>query len=116
MPAILHRWFVFLGAAFMLLLAAGSASASCGDYLHVAGEEKNHPTQPAPKPCDGPHCSQQQVPPAPPEPVPPPTFSDDSCCATSREMNSTVPHFGWLEIVESSEPHFLPDDVFDPPR
>src|SRR5580765_5662628 len=98
-----------------ILLAASSASASCGDYLHVR-EKKSEPTKSAPKPCDGPHCSQRHLPPAPPAPLSTSPLNDAFCCVVSGEPDSRTPRVGWAEIGESRAPHFLPNEVFDPPR
>lgn len=110
MIATLLRSFVVLS---VLLLAASAARASCGDYLE---KHEPAPAKPAPKPCDGPHCSQHQFPPIPPAPVPPPSLGDDSCCVAISETTAVAPRVGWLDIVECREPHFTPNELFDPPR
>jgi hypothetical protein len=47
-------------AAGALLLAAGGANASCGDYVHVTGRARAArpyaPDEPRQAPCRGPHC------------------------------------------------------------
>jgi hypothetical protein len=115
MIAILHCRLPLLGAALLLLLAAGSARAECGDYLHI-GSKKSAPAEPAPKPCDGPHCSQHQFPPVPPAPVPPSTFSDESCCVASPVANPPAPRSGWIEPLDVRAADSAPTDIFDPPR
>src|SRR5439155_6662314 len=57
-------------------LVPGKAAAACGDYVHIEGQivQQQQTTQPpvtdgvpaAPRPCNGPGCSNRPTPPIPP--------------------------------------------------
>src|SRR6266436_4722054 len=102
MLAIPHRWLLLLGAALLLLAAPGGARAACGDYLHVGGDhQKSKPAAPAPKPCDGPHCSQRQLPPLLPAPVPTTIVSDELCCVVSSAPTASMRRSTWPEASDA---------------
>jgi hypothetical protein len=117
MLAISHRWFLLLGAALLLLAAPAGARAACGDYLHVGGDQRtSKPAAPTPKPCDGPHCSQRQLPPLPPAPVPPTVVSDDLCCVVSAANTAPKQRSTWPDAAEAGLAIHTSADIFDPPR
>lgn len=67
----LNRWLFTIGLMPLVMLCAtgNSASASCGDYLHIvndnpATQNGDTPVQPRP-PCNGPSCRQSPATPAP---------------------------------------------------
>jgi hypothetical protein len=112
MIAVLHRWLPLL----LLLMLAGSARASCGDYLHVGGA-KDEPSKPAPaKPCDGPHCTRHQTPPAAPTPVSPTSVTDDLGCVVNHTGDAIEPRAGWLDLIDAHVGRAFATSVFHPPR
>src|SRR5947208_2607360 len=112
-----HRWFVLFGAALLLLAAPAGVRAACGDYLHVGGDHQtSKPAAPAPKPCDGPHCSQRQSPPLPPAPVPPTIVNDDLCGVISSASTAPKQRTNWPDAADAGLAIHTPADIFDPPR
>src|SRR5260221_3347350 len=119
MTAIPHFRLLLLAAALLLLLAApAGARAACGDYLHVGDDHiAAKPAKPAPKPCDGPNCSQRQMPELPPAPVPAVTFSDDfGCVVQTPRAPALGRRAGWLEAPDIRAAIHSPSDIFHPPR
>jgi hypothetical protein len=109
-------------AAVVLLTAAGSsASASCGDYVHVLPAGVSAPAEPQPQPpadcpCKHGRCDKAPAP-VPPPPTPPgsvggPTHDAvlDAVAAESQSATGYVRDFG-RDLVRRS-----PSAIFHPPR
>jgi hypothetical protein len=112
------RWLV-LGAVVSLVLlmsSANTASASCGDYVHIRPTKQSANTDtPTPPPCHGPNCRQ-----APPAPMPSPVAPTVSAHPQDAVLTSATPSEspGGFRFV--SEPVlFTPrtrTSIFHPPR
>ena len=118
MIAIPHCRLMLLAAALLALLAAPvGVQAACGDYLQVGGDHQTFtPAKPAPKPCDGPHCSQGELPQQPLAPVPPTIVSDDLGYVVNLAPAAITPRTGWLDLVVVLLAIHTPSDIFHPPR
>src|SRR5262245_45828643 len=74
MRSTICRWLISWALACLCVVAAAStARATCGDYLHLRGQDAAPTKSPAdPKPCDGPNCSSRpSAPPLAPMPITP---------------------------------------------
>jgi hypothetical protein len=112
------RWLV-LGALtpFVLLLSsANTASASCGEYVHILPTESSaNSDTPTPPPCHGPNC--RQAPPAPmPSPVAPAVSAQpQDAVLTSATLAESQGSFRFVSEPVLSTPRTL-TSIFHPPR
>jgi len=101
---------------------AATGSASCGDYLHIAGASDSasaSPGDPPPKPpchCENGRCD--LPPPAAPAPTPRiVTPSAPADALLSPAPNATTVSRGFpLPSVDSTALRSCPADIFHPPR
>jgi hypothetical protein len=106
-----------------LLLTAGSACASCGDYLTIGNGPAKHeapgpagaPSKDPAQPCNGPWCqTRHHVPLAPPASTQVNSFDDCCCFVPVRMMLAT--QVEWVKRPDF-QPQQLPIiDIFHPPR
>src|SRR6516165_1909362 len=116
MLAIPHRWLLLAAALLLLLAVPAGARAACGDYLYVGGEHlTSKPPSPTPKPCDGPRCSQHQLPPLTPAPIPPTVIHDDLCCLSDVAAMTSGSRPNWSAAAAADVAVHTPADVFHPP-
>jgi len=109
-----------------VVFSSARASASCGDYVHIAGQPADQAiTLPAPHdrdglprpPCHGPNCSNHS-----PEPVPPFTAPVvESLGAKGLVARSHADDRAGGSSAHSiprsiGSPVHLPSAIFDPPR
>lgn len=100
----------------VLLLTGATASASCGDYVHVlpAGVATGAPAPPK-APCRGPNC--QDAPRHPPAPAPttaPSTAPQDAVLASFVTIDAAEGRWPLAECFPV--PHHVPSGIFHPPR
>jgi hypothetical protein len=112
-------------AAVLLLTGASSASASCGDYVHVRGKsgsptaEQAADTMPGHPPADSP-CSRGECnrpsdhSPAPTPPAPTGPTATDAALAAVVAIQPALGRPGWDDPSEL--PTSTPSSVFHPPR
>lgn len=122
---------VALSLLSAVLLAPGTAQASCGSYVTFHSPSKNA-TQPVvpqtdfgqmpladhsgkPRPCSGPTCSNRPVPPMPPVPSVRPAGDEASGIAafTLAAETSFAP---LAESLSPQHPLQIPRSIFHPPR
>jgi hypothetical protein len=119
-PLSINRTAGVFTALLVIALAAPSARAACGDYLHVAGEKsasRSESPTPAPLPCHCPQCSQApcQMPEAPP--VTNPTLGEEPALVSVLESSIDNDQTRFARATSDR----LPADVglsciFHPPR
>jgi hypothetical protein len=86
------------GAALCALFDAGSAAASCGDYVMVGGHSQTrHETSLPDVPrCHGPNCQRQAPPPVLPTKGLPNAPPSDTACCPERERSASPSLSGGL--------------------
>lgn len=108
-----------LVAAVLFLAGTSTASASCGDYVHVRNKSEAVDTVPAHPPADSP-CSRGECnrpsdhSPIPPPPAPTGPTATDAALTAVVAVQPTAGWPGWGEpaVLPSS----APSSVFHPPR
>lgn len=119
-------------AAFAALLAAAptEATASCGDYVRIAGEAHSglmdlpllpaedqaaSPLRDVPPPCNGPHCSGRPAPYAPPLSI---TLDvrTQPCCVPENLCPPLPEGASALADLAAPRPISRPTGIFHPPR
>lgn len=114
-----------LVAAAVFLLAPGRASAACGDYVTIAGQDyrvmqsdqtDHNPAVPA-RPCHGPGCSQRPDTPVAPLTAPVTASAQPKDCTIRPAEDDTPAGPGHLIPFSSSgRPARSPSAIFHPPR
>ena len=112
------------GITFVVLAAVASsparAEAACGDYVHILKADAGDAAPvPMPKPpCDGPNCSNRQVPPAVPLSVP--TAEREVPKPLAKLVEAFDPSFKIHVLFKTCSSLTLPDpgssSIFHPPR
>ena len=122
---------VAVAIAVAVLCAPGRAAATCGDYLHVGGDQPaadvNKPAgdhgsqhqQNTPRPpCDGPSCSGKSGTPVAPlsAPVTDPGASKQWAARGGAEADGGGGTRWSAPISSDSSPIHVPGSIFHPPR
>src|SRR5262245_9628614 len=106
----------------VLFLSAGSANASCGDYV-IIGDGHAKQQLPAPAapvshpqlPCNGPLCQRQNDAPLTPPASVQISHSDDCCCFVPVRVTLTT-QIEWIERSSFRPQRVQFFDIFHPPR
>jgi hypothetical protein len=98
-----------------LALFSGTASAQCGNYVHIAVEQSGNSPVPR-QPCHGPNCSQKPAAPSSPAPVSPAPSQVKECVADVGSTTDRGPsHWSLPTSIALALPQF-DDSIFHPPR
>jgi hypothetical protein len=112
-PQIL-RWLTYGIAVVVFLLSANTTQASCGDYLHIQGDEQQT-TPDSPCGCQGANCDAAPTSPAAPDSVSqaPSTPRDAVCWCVNLMFEHTGLQHGLSDQIPTSA---FSLSIFHPPR
>lgn len=109
-------WVVAILGGMLFAGDPPTASASCGDYLHILPPGEVAPATEMPvRPCSGPGCQQ-----TPPEPMPAPPPAPTTFTGHDAILTALVPPEpsggGWVRIDPLFSAQFTSVGIFHPPR